>query len=202
MARSVGRYRQLHCHSCDRRWGQVVWSYSNDVPDDRRTSITCTCPTPHVELLPTLSDSVYAVCRAEQRAVVYVMPDGKVLTPFTNSYEDDTAKYAVARGGYRHEFERVDSMRRFQQHMARMRGFDPSDPKSEHVERSRVIDWDQASIRNHVRDAAGEMADQQTRAIQQIIEDGGIASGKGLDYYASVMERKFGRDWERHLSGE
>lgn len=149
MPRSVGRYRRLCCHSCSREWSAVVWSYSDDFPDERRNAITCTCDHPHVELLPSLSDAIYATCRREQRAVVYIGPDGKVYTPFTNSYTDEVAIEAVSQGAYRYEFDSVRSLRRFHEDHRRFAIDEDGnrvDVPDEFSERSRVLDWDQHSI--------------------------------------------------------
>lgn len=141
MPRSVARYRSLHCHSCLRDWHDLVWSYSDDVPDERRNRLTCTCPTPHVQVMPSLSDSLYATCRSEQREAVYIMPDGSVVTPFSNAYDDPCAQAAIADGAYRYEFDSVRSLRRFQLEHGGRDG-------NELAERSRTLDWDSASIRN------------------------------------------------------
>src|SRR5688572_19743756 len=110
MPRAVATYRNLHCHSCDRKWGEVVWNYSADWNSDRSRP-TCTCPTPHVEILPRLGAGRIAQVRASQRAIVYQMPDGSYENPMTNSYDDPGALDCVARGGVRLDFPSIHDLR-------------------------------------------------------------------------------------------
>lgn len=140
MARAVAKYRQLLCHNCNRRWGQVVWGYDENWTQPR-DPITCICTTPHIEVLPSVNHSSIAQVRASQRCAVYLMPDGSVAQPATNRYDDEGAIQAVADGGVRYEFMSVRDMQRFQ----REHRLNPND---EFSERCMVIDHDQKTILN------------------------------------------------------
>lgn len=106
---------------------------------------TCVCPTPHVEMLvPERSNAMamnFAQCRREQRAAVYLMPDGSVSAPPSNAYDDCVAVDAVSKGGVRMEFPTVRSMRQFQRDYRR-------DENDDFTERCLVIDYDERTLRS------------------------------------------------------
>lgn len=139
MARAVARSRELRCHNCNRQWRQLVWGYDEHW-NKPREPITCTCDTPHVEILSNWkSYSTIAQCRASQRAVIYYLPDGSTSAPPSNAYDDPVALDAVAMGGVRHEFPTVRSMIQFQRERAQYDG-------DEYTDRCMVIDHDQPTI--------------------------------------------------------
>ena len=160
----MGRARilpvELHCHSCDRTWRGAM-----PILDDHMRALhnlnphedcnrceplhgvtrckflpeSCTCPTPHVEVIRRQHNQSYATCRSEQRTAVYLMPDGSVSVPASNKFDDDIALAAVQSGGVRHEFPTVRSMQQFQRERQRTEG-------DEFNDRCMVIDYDQSSI--------------------------------------------------------
>lgn len=158
MARARGVYRQLHCHSCDRSWGAVVMTYSVDWTGDRERP-SCTCDHPHVEILRSLSDTVTAQCRKEQRAVYYRMPDGSIENPMTNSYTDPGAIDCAARGGVRYEIHNLSEMRAlnregtewYDRELDRLRAetghdFEGAESRREWARRLTVLDWNVPTV--------------------------------------------------------
>ena len=185
MPRAVAVYRELRCHSCSTQWHQHVWGYDEHW-NKPREPIVChnpNCTTPHIEVLPDWkSAGRYAEARAEQRAAVYLMPDGTVSVPATNRYDDDIAVSAVQRGGVRHEFMSVRSMQQFQRDRAQFDG-------DEFTDRCMVIDHDQSTIlRNEtlLRLALAE-EDRRRGSVLGNMNRGTIHLGGS--YYDEVRER-------------
>lgn len=145
MPRAVAVYRDLKCHSCSARWSQHVWGY-DELWTKPREILVCpnadtVCSTPHIEVLPRWDRAGrHAQCRSEQRAAVYLMPDGTVSVPATNHFDDELAVAAVRSGGVRYEFPSVRSMQAFQRDHRRA-------DEDEFTDRCMVIDYDQPTIK-------------------------------------------------------
>lgn len=155
MPRAVAVYRELWCHNCDRRWHQHVWGYDANWTRPRQ-SLTCTCSTPHIEVLPQWHQrSRAAQVRAEQRCAVYLMPDGSLSVPPTNKYDDPVALEAVAQGAVRTEAYHLSDLRRWHEERRLSReqiaelGYVDEYGRltvDDFTDRSLVLDYDQARI--------------------------------------------------------
>ncbi len=100
-----------------------------------------TCTSPHLEVLRVGTGMAYipSQVRAEQRCVVYRMPDGTVIEPETNHHDDPGAIEAVRRGAVRQEMYHIGDLRQLHQEHKRS-------PDDDWAQRNLVLDWDQPSI--------------------------------------------------------
>lgn len=202
--------RELHCHNCDRRWHGTqsilddhMRALHNLDPHQQscsRCSLThgdgtrckflpetCICPSPHVEIVSygnSTGNIHYAQCRSDQRAAVYLMPDGSVSAPPSNKYDDCVALDAVAKGGVRYEFASVRDMQRFQRDHRKTED-------DEFTERCLTIDYDQPTLRSggttYIRDQI-RREDEERRKVLEGRDRGRIRYGGQL--YEEMLRRK------------
>lgn len=191
MPRAVAVYRELHCHTCNVTWRQHVWGYDEHWTKPREP-LTCPTPdcTPHIEVIPDWRRSGRnAQVRAEQRAVVYLLPDGTTSVPSTNRFDDEIAVDAVSRGGVRHEFMSVRDMQSFQRGRQRFDG-------DEFTDRCMVIDHDQSTIlRGDTLLRMGLKAEDERRsvALQRMDRMQVLMGGGYYDEVRAKYEQSRGR---------